>query len=758
MKTRLLVLFIIYLGAGGCNYNKRQNQENNEDPYLKDVYLKLNGTPMQHRLRTLCPFPVGVVYYQQRGDNIDSIAKEFKIMQELGFNALKQIVLCSPSNPPGFTEQVFHKAIESGMIPWYYGQGGWHEITASLCDSLGITPMGEQKTIRQIQDDPGMIAWQNHFLHQRVNRMHNKPPKPKEMGEPGRNSPYLSEQLIPLFAQWLKETYVDMASLKEAWNEGYTGPIKANSFEEAALELKSTGTDIWGRKTGKNTWDFRRLRDAMRFQADLVTGDYHRAMELFNEWDPQEPERTGGHQLFENQALNGWDLEAQAKAGAVGGSFYSSIHLAHHFFLCDGEYIRPVYMQARIVSDMMKGGWAATWESTGGPTIWSGTHSYTVNANITRQLMLSYLAAGLKGIGFWSWNSRGEGWEAGEYALTDISGKPSERAIEAGHIAKIIQEQRFELWEAMDEPVAGILYSWENEAVLGRMSLGAYPLTTPVYSTDRDKQFAQMYSRSRTGISRALMNNNIPFEYVTENDLEAGLAGRYRIIILPHLLACGEKLPQILTSYVQEGGILIADVPLFFMDSYGRINDTQAGSWFESLFGFSINDYYHTRNNPLEFRNYKPESVFADITTTRATVHESFSKGEPAILSSAFGKGRTIVFNFNITAAAEKPGNLIPEEGITEMVLKYADPPFRVLRGKNILVYRRSAPAADHYFVINEGDERTVVLGDFKRKYAKAVELIEGKPLSIGKTLKIEVPANSGVWIRCSVDRQEYSQ
>ncbi|NJK84964.1 MAG: hypothetical protein HC906_02305, partial [Bacteroidales bacterium] len=162
----------------------------------------------------------------------------------------------------------------------------------------------------------------------------------------------------------------------------------------------------------------------MKFQSELITGNYKETMEMFVNWDSDEPERTGGHQLFENQAVNSWDLEAQAKAAKVGGSFYSSIHLTHHFFLVKGEILRPVYMQARCIADMFKGGWAATWESTGGPTQWSGMNGYTVNEGVIRQLMLTYIAAGLKGIGFWMWNSRGEGWETGEYALANIQGNP----------------------------------------------------------------------------------------------------------------------------------------------------------------------------------------------------------------------------------------------------------------------------------------------------------------------------------------------
>jgi beta-galactosidase len=163
--------------------------------------------------------------------------------------------------------------------------------------------------------------------------------------------------------------------------------LKSRTFTDAANLMRTTHVDEFGNRWGKGSWDIRRMRDAMRFQADLIIDNYNETMKILYDWDPEEPERTGGHQLFENQAVNSWDLEAQAKTASLGGSFYSSIHLAPTTFsLSMAKFIRPVYMQSRIVADMFKGGWSATWESTGGPTQWSGHHNITVNADLMKQL------------------------------------------------------------------------------------------------------------------------------------------------------------------------------------------------------------------------------------------------------------------------------------------------------------------------------------------------------------------------------------
>ncbi len=725
-----------------------------DDPYLKERYLSVNDSPMQQKLRTLKPFPVGVVYWQQRGAGLDSIRRDLQLIRSLGYTSLKQIQLQDPGNPEGFRESVYHMAIDEGIIPWYYGKGGWEQITASLLEKLGIES-NPQKNARGLQQDPRIRIYQDSILHRRVENMRYKPPRPLGMGEPGRNSPYLPAGLVPLFAQWLQDRYGTLEVLSSAWNEGITGSLELQDFLDAAKEMEMQHTDEFGFRWGRRSWDFRRVRDAMKFQSELVTDNYLRIMELFSEWDPEEPERTGGHQLFENQPINGWDLEAQARAASVGGSFYSSIHLTHHFFLVSGEYLRPVYMQARMVADMFKGGWAATWESTGGPTQWSGMHPRTVDAGVMTQLALSYVAAGLRGIGVWTWNSRDAGWEAGEYALTDLQGRPTGRALALGHLSKVIQEQRFELWDAMDEPLVGILYSWENEAMLARLSMGSYPLSTPVYETDRDRRFRQFHSEARIGISRALMNSNIPFEYVTERDLEEGLALRYPVIILPCVVTLGEGTLERLAGYVEKGGRLVTDFPICMLDAYGRLNKFPIGGTFEKLFGFRVRDYYHTDNAPKSLLDEEVQTRFGKLELTNARVVGTYSDGSPAVIESEYGRGETLVFNFEAGRMLFKPGRQELERLVTFHTLGSYRPPFETEGPEGVLVYRRAAPEADHYFLINEGEKASVILSSGVISYIGGTDLLNGTRLDNGRGgIRVTVPSHSGTWIR--LEKSEY--
>lgn len=762
-STLGLIIFLLCIFFISCSTDRADQGEaadyrsvyevqsrNGDDPFLTQGFWAINDSPMQQKLRSLKPFPVGVVYYQQRGDDLEEIRKQFRTIRELGFTALKQVEIKAPYNPPDFEEQVFHLALEEGISPWYYGKAGWVTITQDLIDALGIALELNSNNLYEIQNHPRMIEYQTNMLHERVDRMKNKPPKPPGMGEPGRNSPFLTDRLLPHFADWLQDTYGDIDALKDAWNIGYTDSPSINTFLDAARLMRASSVDEFGNRWGKMSWELRRMRDAMRFQADLIIANYDEAMQILYEWDPEEPERTGGHQIFENQAINSWDLEAQAKTASLGGSFYASIHLTHHFFLLDGEVIHPVYMQSRIVADMFKGGWSATWESTGGPTQWSGHHNLTVDGNLMQQLFLSYIAAGLKGIGIWMWNSRGEGWEAGEYALCDIQGEPTDRAIVAGRLSRILQEQRFELWDALDEPVVGILYSWENEAMLGRLSMGLYQLPTPVYDTSRDRLFRQFHAEGRIGMSRALMNQQVPFEYLTDRDVAAGLAHRYPIIFMPYMLALDEATLKGLKDYVAQGGRLVADFPLMMLDDYGRLNKQLPGSDFEDLFGFSTADYYHTFNSPKTFRGKEMDTQFGVLKLTHGQVVERYDDETPAVIAAHYGEGQTLVFNFEASRDVFRPGNTFMEEMLVSHTLADIRPPFQVAGAMRSLVFRRAAPKADHYLIINPGEEEVINISSKDITYTAGRDIIREEDLEIGRNgqISVRVPEGSGAWVR----------
>jgi beta-galactosidase len=231
----LLLFLLIHLDAVS---QKKSSSVTSEDPYLTKLYWKLNDSPMQQKLRRLKPFPVSVVYYQQTDHNLDSIRKTFQTIRELGFTSLKQIELKGPLSSDSFEQVVFNTALDEDLYPWYYGMGGWKDITPQLVKERRLKIDYSSGNMRAIQNDPAIIRWQKEYLRKRIERMKSAPKKPAEMGEPGRNYPFITSRLIPSFAKWLENQYGTIDKLKQAWGNGHTRNVDFESFSEAAQALE----------------------------------------------------------------------------------------------------------------------------------------------------------------------------------------------------------------------------------------------------------------------------------------------------------------------------------------------------------------------------------------------------------------------------------------------------------------------------------------------------------------------------------------
>ncbi len=699
------------------------------DPYLKEVYQSINDSRMQRKIRKLKPFPISVVYWQKKDHSLSEVRDHFRLMNDLGFSGLKGLHVKPDSEASA--KEIKLAAIEEGISPWFYGIAGWKEIDDQLLEELGID---KNLSIKEIEEHPQMIKFQREFYRQRLENEEAKP----GLGEPRSSGLPVSEELLPQFANWLKEKYQTVENLKKEWNEYLYKRNEISSFSTFAEAARLAGTGEELEEKNLAHCDFRRIRDALRFLADEHASRVKKAVERHQKYDHEEPIRTGSHMLFFNQAIHGWDLETQAQAMKEGGSFYNSIHLVHHFGEVEGEVDRPVYMQARMTQDFFKGGWSATWESTGGPAIYSGHSGAGVDEGMITKLMLSYIAAGLKGIGFWSWTAREAGHELGEYALTDIDGQPCGRTERAGKIARRIQKYRVELWETCNEPLVGVLSSWDNDAIFAAMSYGGYPI-------NRQEEIPLYPVRAKIGACRALINHNIPFEFVTQKDLKAGLAGRYRVIYLPHINGLPVEIIELLAEYVKKGGRLVCDMPSLMFDDKGRLLNEEGREIFADIFNFKIADYQISTNLPLALNGRKLKGQFADLKEVNARINLTFDDGKPAILLNQYGQGSAAFINFEASSMCFSPGNNFIEEKLV-----------KVIKGENKLdwscalpmVYRLASSGADHYFFINDGEEKETVL-NFKREYTEARDIIADQEIKLAKNhISLTVPAYSGLWVR----------
>lgn len=713
--------------------------EPKSDPFLTELYDRLHDTPQQRKMKRIHPWPVGCVFIQRPEMGMEEIRAHFKLMKKMGFTALKQ---CQ-TNAATDNRKVLHMALDEGLFPWWYGEGGWEEPTPELLKQLGIDP---NITIQDLRKNQVWLKRQDKVMRERIDRTDDRESVAAHEtdGLPStlpRAVYGLPEEGADLFVEWLKKKYGTVEALKKAWNFQHT-MVRAKDEWQTWEDVRKEAIPF----VNKEQQDYRRIVDVFRFKADMHLKKIAAGRDRLLKRDPHEPMRAGGEMsLFLPFAARSTDMEGIAGLMADGGSFYPSIHPNWHFEEVDFEFPRPVYMQAALAVDWMKGGWAGVWECTGGPQALSGGKSpfveetrskvagFTIDGNTIQQLMLSWIAGGFKGTGQWCWNARTFGWEAGDYALLDRNQQPCDRTIAAGKIGQTCRRLRDELWEAHKEPLVGIFQDFEHEAFWGALAIGG---------RDMYKSFPM---RARVGLSRALMNANVPLEHVTARNLRAGLAGRYRVIYLPACLAIDSKLLTLLTDYVKNGGRVVLDAPGAWYDFDGCLLPTADGTIFEQLFGCRIGDYQYSRaNHRIWSIGGKPVEGFSlELQLTTAQAVEFFDDAKPSVTEHKLGKGSAVVIGYEASMMCFRPGNAFIEEKLVRHTLGELQSPYAC---DGAVVYRLAAPKADHYFLINPGPARRVMLDTKEYRYSRAEDAIEQTAHEIGGP--IDLAANGARWFR----------
>ncbi|MEI7833665.1 MAG: beta-galactosidase trimerization domain-containing protein, partial [bacterium] len=664
--------------------------------YLHGLYDRLNETPMQRKFRSMAPMPIGCVFIQWPDMTEEDIRGHFRTIRATGFTCLKGIMVC-----PGTSyETVERIAIEEGLSPWWYDQGGWQEITPELLEQLGLP---RDMEIDAAMTHPAMLEYQTGVMRQRIERHTEKRRSPRPRSQPflpgdqdenaaaGQNKvtrgTTLFENQAPQFVEWLKKYYPDVDTLKTAWN------VYSSSHGGGAAAWQSWEDVAKGVLSYPNR-EFRHLRDILRFKADFKLERLRTAIHESLAADPNEPMRAGGEiSIFLPHTATGIDMEGYAEIMADGGAFYPSMHPGWHLEEVGFELVRPTFMQASMCVDWAKGVWSAPFESTGGPQWWSGggkvpfvpeamplQPAFTITEHTMTQLICSYLGAGFKGFGLWCWNPREASWEAGEYSLCDRNNQLTPRALRVGQIGQAMVRHRRELWNTHKEPQVGLLQEWENDAMWGALA------------TIGRERYKNEPTKARIGAARALINANIPWEHVTLRQLEKGLAPRYQSIYLPATICLPSRMIALLTDYVRQGGRVVLDMPGAYLDERAHLIDTRPGSAFEQLFGAVIHEYAYANNEPFAIGDVQLQGFTVEMTATTAQVVQRYDNGKPAITENKLGQGTAVILGAEASMRCLKPGNVALESLLAQTSLGAHAPLYRC---DGALVYRQAAPAAD---------------------------------------------------------------
>lgn len=698
--------------------------------FLVEKYDAMHHSKVQEKYKTLHPMPAGVVYIQNIDHGEKEMRQHFRLMKKLGYTSLKQIMVLETWTH----EDIQLIALDEGIIPWWYGDAGWEPITDDLLKELKIS---SKLSVSEIRNHSKMQAYQKEVLRKRILRL-------KEYREQngtvprGSQTAYdptvggrgldLNEKGKAIFKDWVKSYYGDVETLNHAWCLHHAGLGKTfDSWDDFYQNMES--------KTAHR--NYRNKMDVFRFKAMHGCENIRDRASSFQAFDSNQPFRAGGEMgLFLPAAYMGVDMERIAEVAKDYGSFYPSTHLSWHFDQTHNEIVRPLYIQASLMNDWFKGGWTGGWESTGGPQQFDGEKSssslnaYYVNEGTITQFYLSQMAAGFKGFGIWCWNARTAGKEGGEYSLLDRNNQITPRAIRLGKIAQAMEKYRDEIWKSHKEPLVGVYIDWNNDAAWGAMSVQG-----------RD-YFRMIPIEARIGVTRALINANIPFEFVTPDDLKKGLAPRYRIIYMPSIISFDTDVLNILDQYVHTGGRLVIDLPGGKFDQYTALLPTGKKSQFAKIFGATLDNFqFSGSNKTIRLFDQEWTGLIADMTPLSAKIEAEYNHGKPAILQNRYGQGESVIMGLDMAYQCFMPGNDFAEEILVKYTLGDYQSPYTC---EDAIVYRLAGPDADHYYFMNDGEERMVQFSS-EFSYSKVVDAVSGEKVDLGK---IHLPADDARWIR----------
>lgn len=430
------------------------------------------------------------------------------------------------------------------------------------------------------------------------------------------------------FREWLKEKYTTLNNLNTAWHRNFS------EWEEA---------------------------DPPRFSTILSYTD-------FIDWKTFIYEKLVLDMQARYNAIRKIDATHLITAHAVGASLFQSPHVgagATDDFLMArpldyyGVSIYPKHNHPksawsvttlRTVMDFIrsanreKGGWYVGELQAG-----LGTIALQVSDPVTsedhRIWAWSAIAKGAKGVNIYAWYPMSSGYEAGGYGLINLDGTLTERAVDAGKMADVVnRNQQLFLNATPSKAEIGIVYN---------------PLTQMVGGMQR-QDFPAALSQSLIGYYQTFANHNIPVDFIHREHLENQDFSQYKLIIVPYPIMFTLKAASGLRAFVENGGYLLAEARIGWNDDRGYASEIIPGLGMHDIFGvreneirmrdnieFTITGDNHPATQGLKKGSKLAGSLYAQSLTLSGNgdvaVLAVTEQGEPAIVAARYGKGESML-------------------------------------------------------------------------------------------------------------------
>ncbi|HEY0671056.1 MAG TPA: beta-galactosidase [Longimicrobiales bacterium] len=334
-------------------------------------------------------------------------------------------------------------------------------------------------------------------------------------------------------------------------------------------------------------------------------------------------------------------------------------------------------------------------------------HSDPVTSADHRIWAWSSIAKGAKGINVYAYYPMSSGYESGGYGLINLDGTMTERATTTGRIAQIVDTNK--LLFARSYPVPS------------RVAIVYNPLSQMVGGAQRRQDWPQAAQNSLIGYYRAFADNNIPVDFIHRNELESNDLSQYKLVVVPYPIMFTGKAAQGLRKFIENGGYAVAEARLAWNDERGFAAPIIPGLGLHEVFGVREQNLWMRPAPELTITDTTAQltrglrgtlrgELYANTVTplrNDARVLASYN-GQPAIVTSRFGKGHTL-FVGTYLGWGNHPEQTLSN---TAFILRLADwagiekPVATSLDGQlaePVIVRLQESPNGHLLFVINHG-------------------------------------------------------
>ena len=176
------------------------------------------------------------------------------------------------------------------------------------------------------------------------------------------------------------------------------------------------------------------------------------------------------------------------------------------------------------------------------------------------------VAAGAKGIIYWTYLTEGTGREASGFGLVARSGEPTERVEEAAKTNRLIQERCDLLKDYRPHPEVAILFDQDNA------------LLTFVGNATEDPSMD-----SAAGYYRAFWNLDFWVDFVEPSRIADS---RYKVLVVPWHLIGKKATCSALRKFAENGGTVILESAFARFDEDYYFNPVIPGNGCDAVFGY----------------------------------------------------------------------------------------------------------------------------------------------------------------------------